>query len=169
MIHPLRLRIVEALRTDGPSTATRLAAALDESSGATSYHLRVLADAGVIEEDTELGNRRERWWRRVQPLYIPTDAEDPEGRALEMSARLLHLERDEETLRRFMHAIDTLPKEWRGAAFTGSFPVVLTADEVMALGLEFLARVEELQRAPEQRPADARRVVLTFRALPWID
>ena len=82
MVHPIRMRIIDALRDEGPSTATRLATILGESSGATSYHLRVLADAGVIEEDDTRGNGRERWWRRVQPLFFPTDAEEPEDRAL---------------------------------------------------------------------------------------
>src|SRR5947209_4728679 len=84
-----QMRIMDTLRNDGPSTATRLAAVLGESSGSTSYHLRVLAEAGVIEEDSARGNGRERWWRRVQPIFIPTDAQQPDQRALEMSLRLV--------------------------------------------------------------------------------
>jgi DNA-binding transcriptional ArsR family regulator len=169
MVHPLRMRIVDALRDDGPLTATRLAEMLGESSGATSYHLRVLAEAGVIEEDTELGNARERWWRRATLLYIPTDAEDPSGRAVELSARHLHLSRDEEALRQFVAHMDELSTEWRGAAFTGNFTIHLTAEEVFDLGLEILERIEELRGPPEDRPPDAKRVSITFRALPWFE
>jgi DNA-binding transcriptional ArsR family regulator len=168
VVHPVRMRIVDALRNDGPSTATKLAQALGESSGSTSYHLRVLADAGVIEEDPERGNGRERWWRRVQPLYMPTDAEDPDGRALEVAARLAHLERDEEALQRYLLSFDSLPTEWNAAAFTGSFPVYMTAEELLQVGMEWLARLEDYRRTPEERPPGARRVVVSLRGVPWI-
>jgi DNA-binding transcriptional ArsR family regulator len=63
LAHPLRARMVGLLRTEGPATATSLAARVGESSGTTSWHLRQLADAGLVEEDSHRGNRRERWWR----------------------------------------------------------------------------------------------------------
>jgi DNA-binding transcriptional ArsR family regulator len=43
LAHPLRVRLLGLLRSDGSSTATRLAERLGQSSGATSYHLRQLA------------------------------------------------------------------------------------------------------------------------------
>ena len=80
----MRMRILELL-AQAPSTATRLARDIGESTGSTSYHLRALAKAELIEEDTERGSGRERWWRRRPPIFIqiPTGTEDPEGRALE--------------------------------------------------------------------------------------
>ena len=170
MAHPLRLRLFELLK-DGPSTATRLAEELGESSGATSYHLRLLARAGLVEEDRARGNARDRWWRRTgrETLYLPTDADDPEGRALEAEARHVHLRRDEEALAQFTRALPTLSTEWRRAAFTGSFNVYLTPDEVFELGLELLARFDSLRRDPSERPEGAQKVLLTFRALPWIE
>ena len=167
--HPLRLRILDVLR-DGPSTATKLGAELGESSGATSYHLRILARVGLVDEDSQQGNRRERWWRRVPGVvYVPTDADDPDGQALEAEARHIHLRRDDEALSRFTTALPDLSHEWRRAAFTGSFNVYLTADEVFELGIEMLSRIDALRRPPAERPAEARKVLLTFRALPWLD
>ena len=32
-----------------------------------------------------------------------------------------------------------------------------------------LARIDELRRDPAERPADARKVLLAFRALPWLE
>src|SRR5262245_48344790 len=61
--HPLRVRIMELLWLDGPATATGLGGRLAESSGTVSWHLRNLAEHGFIEEDTERGTKRERWWR----------------------------------------------------------------------------------------------------------
>src|SRR3954453_7378222 len=61
--HPTRLKMLMLLRLEGPATATGLAGKLQLNTGATSYHLRQLAQHGFIEEDTERGNARDRWWR----------------------------------------------------------------------------------------------------------
>src|SRR3954451_14219136 len=63
LAHPLRARLLGTLRMDGPATATRLAQALGTNTGATSYHLRQLAEAGLVAEDPGAGRGRERWWR----------------------------------------------------------------------------------------------------------
>jgi len=65
LAHPLRNRLLGLLRTDGPATASGLAQRVGESSGVTSYHLRKLAEVGFVEEETERGTKRERWWRSV--------------------------------------------------------------------------------------------------------
>lgn len=62
LTHPRRLRILNELR-HGPATATRLARALGENSGATSYHLRQLAAHGFVEDAPGRGKGRERWWQ----------------------------------------------------------------------------------------------------------
>jgi len=61
--HPVRLRMLGLLRIEGPATATTLATRLGLNTGATSYHLRQLAQHGFIVEDVERGNARDRWWR----------------------------------------------------------------------------------------------------------
>jgi DNA-binding transcriptional ArsR family regulator len=63
LAHPLRLQLLELLKDDGPATASGLGRRVGENSGTTSWHLRQLADAGLVVEDTGRGNRRERWWR----------------------------------------------------------------------------------------------------------
>ncbi|WP_242653142.1 winged helix-turn-helix domain-containing protein, partial [Intrasporangium flavum] len=50
LAHPLRSRLLGALRRGGPATATDLAAALGTNSGATSYHLRKLESVGLVED-----------------------------------------------------------------------------------------------------------------------
>lgn len=71
--HPLRQEILSHLDEHEAATATTIAAALGENTGTTSYHLRVLADAGVIEEVAERAHGRERWWRT-----IPADHREPD-------------------------------------------------------------------------------------------
>ncbi|KUO18368.1 ArsR/SmtB family transcription factor [Streptomyces dysideae] len=65
LAHPLRMRLLNELRRNGPATASQLAAKLGESSGATSYHLRQLGAYGFVEDAPEQGKGRERWWRAM--------------------------------------------------------------------------------------------------------
>ncbi|MFE2287326.1 ArsR/SmtB family transcription factor [Streptomyces sp. NPDC059443] len=84
LAHPLRIRLLGALRHDGPATASQLAERLGESSGATSYHLRQLAAHGFVEDAPEHGKGRERWWRTAQDATAFDEAlvfdEDPATR-----------------------------------------------------------------------------------------
>lgn len=66
LAHPVRMTLLRLLREDGPSTATALGERIGQSSGVTSYHLRVLAEAGIVEDDPDRGNRRDRYWRVVR-------------------------------------------------------------------------------------------------------
>lgn len=73
--HPLRVRLLGMLRFDGPSTATRLARRVGESSGSTSNHLRQLELVGLVAEDVARGG--ERWWRAVHDMSNYDVPENP--------------------------------------------------------------------------------------------
>ncbi|WP_043967916.1 ArsR/SmtB family transcription factor [Micromonospora haikouensis] len=84
LAHPLRMRLVGALRVKGPATATDLAETLGTNTGATSYHLRQLAEVGLVVEDPELGTGRQRYWRAAHQVtqWEPSDYDDdPDARA----------------------------------------------------------------------------------------
>ncbi len=66
--HPLRMRLLGALRRIGPSTASELARELGESSGSTSYHLRQLERFGFVSDDDEQPSGRERRWKSLYDL-----------------------------------------------------------------------------------------------------
>ena len=78
LTHPVRVRMLGLLRVDGPATATTLAARLGINSGATSYHLRQLAQHGFIEDDESRGNGRERWWRAAHQFTVTGDDRVPD-------------------------------------------------------------------------------------------
>lgn len=61
LAHPLRSRVHSELRTLGTATSADLARRLDTHTGATSYHLRRLAEAGLVR-DTGTGVGRRRVW-----------------------------------------------------------------------------------------------------------
>lgn len=84
LAHPLRSRLLSALRMDGPATATRLAERLHTNTGATSYHLRQLAAVGLVLDEDRPGTGRERWWRAAQHSHGWTErdiGDDPDDRA----------------------------------------------------------------------------------------
>ncbi|HET9673211.1 MAG TPA: metalloregulator ArsR/SmtB family transcription factor [Gaiellaceae bacterium] len=168
LAHPVRLRLLEALGRRA-ATATQLARELGESSGSTSYHLRVLGRAGIIEEDSSRRHGRERWWRRPEEsLLLPSGSDEPDERAAELRLRSYFVERDDDALRTFIDGEDVLPAEWRASAFIGNWTVWLTPEEANELGARIVAMLEPY-RSREERPENARKLLATYRALPGPD
>ena len=50
LAHPLRIELIEQLTFRGPLTATQCAALVGESPSSCSFHLRMLAKYGFVEE-----------------------------------------------------------------------------------------------------------------------
>jgi DNA-binding transcriptional ArsR family regulator len=165
MAHPLRLEIL-GLLVEGPATASMLARRLGESSGSTSYHLRMLGRAGAIVEDPELGTRRERWWRRPDPfVLVPTD-DDLEGRAISARMLGLFLARDEQARRRLV--TKDIGAAWRAGAFLGNWFLELTPHEADELAERLVELVQEL-RARREPTRGADRALVSISVLPWLE
>jgi len=172
LAHPLRLQLLEVLGSEGPATASRLARRLGESSGATSYHLRALHRAGMVEE-AEQRNARERWWQRSSDLLlipnsVPRDAsavERAELQAAHSQIESIFVERDEGAMRRWMDVRYDLPLEWQDAQWIGNFRMWGTAAEIRAFVQAVIELAEPLRKAPA---GDSERleVHFTFRVLP---
>jgi DNA-binding transcriptional ArsR family regulator len=173
LAHPLRLQLLQVLHAEGPATASQLARRLGESSGATSYHLRALHRAGMVEE-AEQRNARERWWQRTPervmiPNSVPPDAsasESAELKAAHAQIESILVDRDENALRRWMEIRYDLPLEWQDSQWIGNFRMWATADEVDELVSTVLELTEPLRRAPEDEDSERREVHFTFRLLP---
>jgi DNA-binding transcriptional ArsR family regulator len=163
--HPLRLRILEIL-AEGPSTASKLAERLGESSGATSYHLRELAKAELVVEDEERGNARDRWWRRPERMMLAPTTGSPEEIAAGKRVRAVMLERDEKALEAFVAGEEQLSRRWAEVAFIGNWIVQMTDEELEDFSARFLELVVRYRRPPEERPEGARPVHLSYRGLP---
>lgn len=152
LAHPLRLKLLDLLRFEGPSTATLLGQRLGESSGAASYHLRQLARYGFVAEVPSEG-KRERWWRyQERQLMIQVgEASNREGRTL--LAELLS--REAYALDRFL-AARAHPGEWDEVAFFQSRGFRLTVGELEAVRKGIEDVLAPLRRADaEDGPADA--------------
>jgi DNA-binding transcriptional ArsR family regulator len=153
--HPLRVRLLGALRMHGPSTATRLGERLGQSSGATSYHLRQLAAYGFVEEE-QRGGGRERWWRAVHRATRVRMAELDAETAELTSGWLRHVVAfDAEHAIRAVDELPTMPAPWRGAtAFTDT---VLRLDprEAQQLKDEIMAVLGRYRRDRPDATVDA--------------
>ena len=65
MAHPLRVQILRMLELRRRASVTSLAEELGETTGATSYHLRQLAQHGFVEEFVPDDDRRPASARRA--------------------------------------------------------------------------------------------------------
>lgn len=142
--HPVRLRIVGLLRSHGPATASGLAVRLGLNSGATSYHLRQLADAGLIEDDHDRGNNRERWWKAsyARTFTSSEGVQDPE--ALD-ALRGYHETVVASMLRIVQQSVEEradLPRRWQETVDSSDWRLMLTADQANEVS-ERLHRVLE--------------------------
>lgn len=135
LAHPLRQRILFALRVVGPSTATRLAEQMGESSGLTSYHLRALASAGLVEEVPDRGNGRDRWWRAAHDVsgFQPSDFEGTEAApAAEWMQSQADRNREQEVAT-WNADHDSWPRQWREVADRSDYYFLATPDEARSL------------------------------------
>jgi predicted ArsR family transcriptional regulator len=118
------------LRLEGPATATQLAQRLKLNTGATSYHLRQLAEHGFIEDDAERGDARDRWWKAAhQSTRADLDARTSEEEA-ESSEAYLHTVAlmYTETLMQYAEERRYLPEPWRKASTTSDWHLRLTPE-----------------------------------------
>ncbi|RST20146.1 ArsR family transcriptional regulator [Streptomyces sp. WAC04770] len=171
LAHPVRVQVVGLLRKHGPSTATRLAERLGVNSGTASYHLRQLGAAGFVEEDTERGNARERWWRSVHRTTWFNDPElaerEPEAAlAYQQSVASLYALRTRQTL----NELQTMPRAWRERFDLSDWALRLTPEETAALSRELEDVIGRYRRdTPENAataPAGAERVGVIAHILP---
>lgn len=173
LAHPLRLQLLDVLRSEGPATASQLARRLGESSGATSYHLRALHRAGMVEE-AEQRNARERWWQRTAermmvPNSVPAEASDTERAELQAAhaqIESLLVERDEVAMRRWMEVRYDLPLEWQDSQFIGNFRMWATAAELLQFVTAVLDLAQPLRKAPDSDDSKRKELHFTFRVLP---
>lgn len=164
LAHPLRGAMLDHLERHGPANSTRIATALGENTGTTSYHLRVLAEAGVIDEVPEKAKGRERWWRTV-----PTEHREPDYDSLPAHeraaldawrARQLPGERD--LFERFLREYRS-HGPWAKAARVST---CLTEAGLQAVFDGFLELVREHGYTRDEAPPDACPVQLRMFHLP---
>jgi len=150
LAHPLRSRLLSALRLDGPATATTLAAAMETNTGATSYHLRQLAAVGLVVEDPgpEPGHGRERWWRAAHHEHgweSKDVVDDPDDKAAAAWLTEFQMRQFTELIADWLRDHYSHPPAWRDAAEISDYGLTLPPDRLRALNDELHAVIDRYQ------------------------
>lgn len=157
--HPLRVRMLAALRSDGPATASELARRFDTDTGSTSYHLRTLAKYGFVAPADDQRDRRERRWKAAQAT-TDWDSAAMSGTAEGREAVALMRRQQVAALARAIEGYEAveadLPRDWVAVAGLSDLLVRLTARSLAAiverLEEHVAERVAADSRDPEARP-----------------
>jgi len=162
LAHPLRREILRHLR-GGPASATTLAAALGENTGATSYHLRELAKRGFIEEAADLARGKERWWRRrPRDLRFPRRGEQSaEMRTVFDELNSWHFADDVDAWARFQAQAERLG-DWADAVPFSRATLHLTQEELKRFFDDYMALVKRYRHAVDAVSPDARELRVRF-------
>lgn len=160
LAHPLRMRLLSSLRIDGPATASQLAQRLSESSGATSYHLRQLAEYGFVEDAPDRGKGRERWWRSTHDSTMFDDSltrdGNPEVRAAANWYQHQVATHYAESLSTWIGTRDEWSQEWVDSSDMSDSLLRLTPELTAALRDEFRELVRKYRAlAPEPGNPDS--------------
>ncbi len=164
LAHPLRSRVHAELRALGTATSADLARRLDTHTGATSYHLRRLAEAGLVR-DTGTGVGRRRVWE-----VAPVPARDSHADDLDDSAAVEWLARDyvehfAEKGQDWITASAQWPPAWQDACGLDDRQVLVTDDQLTRLRGEVSELLARYRRLGAGNPK-AKRVAFYTCALP---
>jgi DNA-binding transcriptional ArsR family regulator len=166
--HPLRIKLLGSLRHDGPATSAILARLLHTNTGQTSFHLRILNQAGFVEEMPEKGSARERWWRATSAATVwrrPSEYSAPEVAAamsdFERAANVVWSQLHDE----YLSDRGRWSAAWVDAASSMDVRVRLTPERLTLLLREFEDLVRKHDLGEDEAP-DAATVVLLLHAFP---
>ena len=167
--HPLRARLLAALRGEEAATATELAQRLETNSGATSYHLRRLAEVGLVEEDRHGGRGGPRWWRSAHESTTWTESDfdsDPDDRAAADWALGHHVRVMNRWVEDWLAGWREWSKPWRDAAGLSDLEFHLTPAQLDALTGELHQVLERHRQGSDPTAAGAERCVIILQAFP---
>lgn len=162
LAHPLRSRLLSELRLRGAATATTLAKRLVTNTGATSYHLRKLAEVGLVVETGE-GQGKQRFWAAAQESHGWRDADiadDPDAVAASGWLQRYYWTYFVEKVTRWEDDRQHWPVDWRDAAGMSDMLLTLSPDEVRELMAELRDVLQRHDDKAAATPAEGRRPVM---------
>jgi DNA-binding transcriptional ArsR family regulator len=173
LAHPARLTILEELSLGRAGTATEFAAICGLTPSATSYHLRALAKAGLVQEAPGRGDGRERVWQLVSRggIEITSGPDgDPDAMRAEQGLVEVWLARSEARTRSWVARWQQESREWYDATKMTEQLINVTSEELTELN----TKVYELIRPylPSVRsgpPPESRSIAIIYRTVPIPD
>ncbi|MEV0378872.1 winged helix-turn-helix domain-containing protein [Nonomuraea sp. NPDC050643] len=162
LAHPARLLILNRLGVEGSATATEVAEIAGITPSAASYHLRMLAKYGFVEDAPPRGDGRERLWKavggRLSVGVLPED--QPEVRAAKVTLMTAFRREANEEADRALSRVDQESEEWRDATVFSRTRLRVSAQELVRVYEEIEKLIEpyEAQRRSEQDAPEGARV-----------
>lgn len=167
LAHPLRLKILDILRFEGPATASILADRLGVRTGSTSWHLHKLAEHGYIEELVDRGNRRDRWWGAVKILLDYAEAMEASTDQAQATTEFMIASMRQDAERTVNFLRQDWDFAWRQAAIFNRFDQLILDPETLAqLRDELRDLLGRYTRHPRGN-REARRVIFTMQGYPY--
>ena len=131
--HPVRLELINHLMSAGPATASACARAVGDTPSNCSYHLRVLAQVGLVGEVASADGRERPWEALITGFDTDSDSSGEPMTAQESRLLAVSLQRDQQLVRDYMARREGEPRQWREADFYGTYTLSLTPAELTDL------------------------------------
>ena len=137
-----------------------------------SYHLRKLADFGLVaESEPQDTDRRKRWWKVQEGSlsFSPADfASDAQGRRAAKALQHVTVERHFRALQGFRDEATEWGEEWEAASFSSDRHLRLTPEQTRALHRD-LDEVVARYAANTEGDASAAEVFVFMHGFPFTD
>lgn len=171
LAHPARLMILNRLASEVSATATEVAEIAGITPSAASYHLRMLAKYGFVEDAPPRGDGRERLWRSTRrPLSVGVHPDDqPEVRDAKALLIGMFQKNANEEAERALARIEREPDEWRDVTLFSRTRIRVDASELGRLSGQIEKLLEPYlvrDRPAEDAPSGARIAEAQIRLFP---
>ena len=169
LTHPIRLALLEALKLEGPLTATLAGEVIGEPPNTCSFHFRQLAKYGFVEEAGQAGGRSRPWRLTSHGMHFSDLHEDSDtavaAKGLDRMLRSRYFDR----LEAFYASRSDYPLAWQETTGGSQALLHLTPDELRAIDQEITTIFERyLDRNLDasRRPADSLPIEVLLFAYP---
>ena len=165
LAHPVRLELINHLMSAGPATASACARAVGDTPSNCSYHLRVLAQVGLVGEVASADGRERPWEALITGFDTASDTSGAPMTPQESRLLAVSLQRDQQLVRDYMAHRESEPARWRQADFYGTYTLALTPAELTDLSARLDAVIRPYIAATrEPRLSDSELVHLSLHA-----
>lgn len=162
LAHPLRLQLLDHLRTVDEATATECAEATGDSVASCSFHLRMLAKYGYIEPAARRG--REKPWRIVHATQdLRPDRDQPESVAALEQVAVIGIIHETERARHFFSNLHQVDRKWYSSSTLTLSDFWVTPEELAELSRDLQAlalKYSDRDNDPSLRPKGSQRARL---------
>ena len=164
LAHPVRLELMNYLMAQGPATASTCARAVGDTPSNCSYHLRLLARFGLVEEVSSADGRERPWRALVTGFDTDVDAEGAMSpQAVELFA--VALQRNERAVRNYVARRNEVTKRWRDADTFNTYVLRMSPRELSELSAKLDALIRPYVAATrEDAPRGSALVHVDLRA-----